>query len=302
MSVTVKVRVPGTTANCGPGFDAVGIACTIYNDLELTLTEKGRLIIEVEGEGKDNIPTDEKNIVWQVIQSVLQKAGKQYNGIHIKMINQIPLSRGLGSSAAAIVAGLFAANEATGNTLSKDELLDMATAVEGHPDNVAPAILGGVVTSVMQGDHAQYLRFLPPAKLSMIVAIPNFNLSTHMARQVLPDSVPFQDAIFNISRTALVIGALCQGEFHHLRYALEDKIHQPYRQHLIPGMQQVFDAAIQHGALGVALSGAGPCLIAFSQEHCNEIGAGMVQAFGLHHIKARYLVLDIDSKGAHVIS
>jgi len=104
MSVTVKVRVPGTTANCGPGFDAVGIACTIYNDLELTLTEKGRLIIEVEGEGKDNIPTDEKNIVWQVIQSVLQKAGKQYNGIHIKMINQIPLSRGLGSSAAAIVA------------------------------------------------------------------------------------------------------------------------------------------------------------------------------------------------------
>lgn len=307
MSVSVKVRVPGTTANCGPGFDAVGIACTIYNELELILSDEGSLVIEIEGEGKGIIPTDNENVVYQVIESVLAKVGKKYQGIHIKMNNQIPLSRGLGSSAAAIVAGLFAANEATGNILSKDDLLDMATAIEGHPDNVAPAIFGGITTSVMEDEQAHYLRFLPPAKLSMVLAIPDFNLSTHAARQVLPQTVPFKDAVFNISRTALVIGALCQGEFQHLRYALGDKIHQPYREHLIPGMGQVFDAALGKGALGVALSGAGPCLIAFAQDpcdesdRCKEIGLAMVEAFTNNEIAAKYLVLDIDTEGAKVI-
>jgi len=302
MSVTVKVRVPGTTANCGPGFDAVGIACTIYNDLELTLSKQGSLVIDVQGEGKGIIPSDEKNIVWHVIQEVFKKIGVKYCGVHIKMQNQIPLSRGLGSSAAAIVGGLVAANAATGNTLTKEELLDMATAIEGHPDNVAPALFGGITTSVMQGQAAHYLRFIPPSKLSMVVAIPDFNLSTHAAREVLPDTVPFKDAVFNISRTALVIGALSQGEFHHLRYALEDKIHQPYREHLIPGMKQVFDAALHAGALGVAMSGAGPCLIAFATQHCDEIGTAMVQTFANKHIKARYVVLEIDTEGAKVIS
>jgi len=301
MSVGVKVRVPGTTANCGPGFDAVGIACSIYNELEVILSQQGGLIIEVEGEGKGIIPSDEKNIIYQVILTVLEKVGKKYQGIHIKMLNHIPLSRGLGSSAAAIVAGLFAANELTGNTLSKNDLLNMATAIEGHPDNVAPAIFGGITTSVIQGDQSYYLRFVPPAKLNMVVAVPEFNLSTQLARNALPQTVPFKDAVFNISRTALVIGALCQGEFHHLRYALEDKIHQPYREHLIPGMQQVFDAAVDKGAFGAAISGAGPCIIAFAQDHVHQIGAGMVQAFACNHIKAKYLVLDIDTEGVKVI-
>jgi len=301
MSIAVKVSVPGTTANCGPGFDAVGIACTVYNDLELVLSTEGGLVIEVEGEGKEVIPTDERNIVWQVVETVLQRVGKAYQGIHIKMYNRIPLARGLGSSAAAIVAGLVAANAATGNTLGKDELLNMATAIEGHPDNVAPAIFGGITISVMQGNQARYLRFVPPAKLNMVVAIPDFSLSTHSARQVLPQELPFEDAVFNISHTALVIGALCQGEFQHLSYALEDKMHQPYRQHLIPGMQQVFAAALEHGALGVAISGAGPCLIAFADKNQNEIGTGMVQAFGSNHITASYLVLEIDTEGAKEI-
>jgi len=301
MSVGVKVRVPGTTANCGPGFDAVGIACSVYNELELILSQRGSLIIEVEGEGKGIIPSDEKNIIYQVIRAVLEKVGEKYQGIHIKMLNKIPLSRGLGSSAAAIVAGLFAANELTGNTLSKNDLLDMATAIEGHPDNVAPAIFGGITISVIQGDQARYLRFMPPTKLNMVVAVPEFNLSTQSARNVLPQTVPFKDAVFNISHTALVIGALCQGEFHHLRYALEDKIHQPYREHLIPGMQQVFEAALDKGALGAAISGAGPCIIAFAQENFHQIGAGMVQAFACNHIKAQYLVLGIDTEGVKVI-
>jgi homoserine kinase len=301
MSVTVKVRVPGTTANCGPGFDTVGIACTIYSELELILNEKGTLRIEIDGEGKGCIPTDENNIIYKAVQTVLDKVGKLYEGIHLKLYNKIPLARGLGSSAAAIVGGLIAANVATGNTLTKEEIFFLATMIEGHPDNVAPAIFGGITISVMQGNQPTYLRFVPEKKLSMIVAIPEFNLSTHTARQVLPETITMKDAVFNISRVALLIGALCKGEFHHLQYALEDKVHQPYRQQLIPGMQQVFQAAIAKGAYGAALSGAGPCLIAFTESNCNEIGVAMVQAFADSSVKAEYVILTIDTEGAKVI-
>lgn len=301
MSVTVKVRVPGTTANCGPGFDTVGIACTIYSELELILSEKGNLTIEIDGEGKGCIPTDENNIIYQAVRTVLDKVGKPYQGIYLKLYNKIPLARGLGSSAAAIVGGLIAANAATGNTLTKEEIFSIATTIEGHPDNVAPAIFGGITISVMQGDQPAYLRFLPEKTLSMVVAIPEFNLSTHRARQVLPDTITMKDAVFNISRVALLIGSLCKGEFHHLQYALEDKVHQPYRQQLIPGMQQVFHAAIAKGAYGAALSGAGPCLIAFTESNCHEIGAAMVQAFADNNVKADSVILTIDAEGAKVI-
>lgn len=301
MSVTVKVRVPGTTANCGPGFDTVGIACTIYSDLELILSKKGNLTIEIDGAGKGCIPTDKNNIIYQAVQAVLDKVGASYQGIHLKLYNNIPLARGLGSSAAAIVGGLVAANAATGNVLTKQEIFTMATRIEGHPDNVAPAIFGGITISVMQGEQPSYLRFLPDKKLSMVVAIPAFNLSTHTARQVLPETITMKDAIFNISRVALLIGALCKGEFHHLQYALEDKLHQPYRQQLIPGMQQVFQAAVAKGAYGAALSGAGPCLIAFTESNCNEIGSAMVQSFADSGVKADYTILTIDTEGAKVI-
>ncbi len=301
MSITVKVRVPGTTANCGPGFDTVGIACTIYSELELSLSVEGTLRIEIEGEGNGRIPTDKNNIIYQAVQAVLDKVGSHYQGIYLKLYNKIPLARGLGSSAAAIVGGLIAANQATGNTLTQDEIFSMATIIEGHPDNVAPAIFGGITISVMQGNQPVSLRFMPEKMLNMVVAIPEFNLSTHTARQVLPNTITMKDAVFNISRVALLIGALCKGEFHHLQYALEDKIHQPYRLQLIPGMQQVFDAAIAKGAYGAALSGAGPCLIAFTESNCDKIGMAMVQAFSKCNVKAEYISLNIDTKGAQVI-
>lgn len=301
MSVTVKVRVPGTTANCGPGFDTVGIACTIYSELELILSEQGTLRIEIDGEGKECIPTDKTNIIYQAVQAVLDKTGKNHQGISLKLYNKIPLARGLGSSAAAIVSGLIAANAAIGNILTKEEIFSMATMIEGHPDNVAPAIFGGITISVMQGNQPTYLRFVPEKILNMVVAIPEFNLSTHKARQVLPETITMKDAVFNISRVALLIGALCKGEFHHLRYALEDKVHQPYRQQLIPGMQEVFHAAVARGAYGAALSGAGPCLIAFTESNCEEIGTAMVQAFADSNVKAEYVILTIDVEGAKVI-
>ena len=297
MLKSVKVKVPGTSANCGPGFDSIGIACTIYNELELTLNNSGKLIIEIDGEGKNNIPCDERNVVWKSIQYLLRKAEKKYDGGIIKMSNGIPLARGLGSSAAAIVAGLMAANLAIGTPFNKQEVFQMATDIEGHPDNVAPAIFGGITLSIDQDHIAQCLSFMPQKELKLVVAIPSFNLSTKMARRVLPNTVPLQDAVFNVSRTALLVGALCKGEYQHLRNALGDKLHQPYRLGLIPGMEDVFNEALENGALGVALSGAGPCLIAFTNRKMNEIGEAMVNAFKSNGVNAKYVVLDIDSQG-----
>lgn len=298
MANAVKIRVPGTTANCGPGFDAMGIACTIYNELELTLSNEGGITLEVIGEGAGAIPADNSNIVVKAIKMVLAKTGHNYQGIKLKLTNNIPLARGLGSSAAAIVGGLIAANELTGNTLTKENILDMATAIEGHPDNVAPAIFGGITISILASGNTQYLRFLPPNDFSMVVVIPSFNLSTRAARKVLPDSVPFSDAVFNVGRTALLVGALCCGELKLLSSALEDRLHQSYREKLIPGMAQVLSSARQAGALGAALSGAGPCLIAFTSSNSEEVGQAMVKAFRIHNVEAKFHILNIDTQGA----
>lgn len=297
MSITVRVSVPGTTANCGPGFDAVGIACSIYNHLEFTLNNGSQCSVAVSGEGEGVIPTDDRNITIKAINAVLDRVKSQCRGISIRMINNIPLARGLGSSAAAIVAGLTAANKATGNLLSKQELFQMATELEGHPDNVAPAIFGGITVSVLKDRQAHCMRFVPPKELLMVVAVPEFTLSTYKARQVLPATVPFKDAVFNIGRTALLIGAFSNGNYKYLKVALEDRLHQPYRQSLVPGMKEVFDAALECGAYGATLSGAGPCLIAYTDKQANQIGEAMVTAFSNNGIKAKYLTLNIDQDG-----
>lgn len=295
---TIKVRVPGTSANCGPGFDTIGIACTIYNELELTLSPEPQITIEVEGEGKTGIPKDDRNIAYQAVKRVLDRIGSEFQGVHLHMRNNIPMARGLGSSAAAIVAGLVAANIATGEQLTQQDILELATAMEGHPDNVAPAIFGGISISIMAGDAVQTLKILPPSQLYMIVAVPEFGLSTKAARQVLPKMLSFQDAVFNISRASLLIGAFAQGNYQLLRHALDDKLHQPYREKLIPGMSDVFAAATAAGAFGAAISGAGSCLVAFADSNMDGIGAAMVKAFKANDIVAKYLVLSIDTEGA----
>jgi len=297
----VKVRVPGTSANCGPGFDTIGIACNIYNELELTLKKDGPLVIEISGEGAANIPCDSRNIVWRSIQQLLRRAKLDYKGAYIKMYNQVPLSRGLGSSAAAIVAGLMAANEAIGRRFNRHELLAMATEIEGHPDNVAPAIFGGVTVSVVDNGRPECLSFLPNLPLKLIVVIPEFSLSTKAARSVLPKEVSMKDAVFNVSRASLLVAALCRGEKKFLRHAFDDVLHQPYRAELIPGMYEVFAAAKQNGALGAAMSGAGPCLMAFALKDGDKIGQAMVKAFAGKEIKAKYVELTIDKNGAQVI-
>lgn len=301
MANTVKVRIPGTTANCGPAFDTIGMACTIYNELELTLSLAGSIEILITGEGSNNLPKDERNIVLRAVRKVLAAVNSPYQGIRLVMHNNIPLSRGLGSSAAAIVGGLVAANAATGNTLSKESILNMATEMEGHPDNVAPALYGGIAVSVANKGEVYCLHFAPVRPLLMIIAVPEFTLSTHKARSVLPHNVSMEDAVFNVSRTAMLVSALCSGKYDYLTCALDDRLHQPYRELLIPGMKAVFAAASAAGAFGSVISGAGPCLIAFAEKNGPAIGEAMVQAFAEQRIEAKYLLLQIDNVGTQVI-
>lgn len=298
---TIKVRIPATTANCGPGFDTIGMACTLYNEMELSLTERTGLVLEVHGEGKGLIPENETNMAVQAVRRVLTKVGCHLPGIKMKMYNRIPLARGLGSSAAAIVGGLVAANAVTGGQLSREEILDLACQLEGHPDNVAPALYGGVTVAIMVDSTTKILPVPAPQDLFLTAVIPSFRLSTKRARQVLPRKIPLTDAVYNIGRAAMLVGALTTGRWEYLRYAFFDRLHHPYRRALIPGMDDVFAAALSAGAVGVTISGAGPTIMAFSQGQRNDLGAAMVAAFARHGISAQALTLSVAPSGATVV-
>ena len=224
---TIRVRVPGTSANCGPGFDSLGLACDIYNDLELTLTTEPGLEIRMSGEGAENIPCDERNICWQSVQLLLDKAGvTEFKGARLHMLNRVPLSRGLGSSATAIVAGLKAANVIIGNRYNRHELLQFANEIEGHPDNVAPAIYGGFTINTVTEGHVECFSLMPKLRLELVVAVPDFPLSTRKAREVLPEKITRQEAVYNISRAAMLAAALVRGNERFLKNAFDDALHQ----------------------------------------------------------------------------
>ncbi len=302
---SVKILVPATSANCGPGFDCLGLATTLYNETEISLLAEENVTVDFEGEGLKDIPKGAENLIWQSAKMVIERAGysEKFKGANIRMKNNIPVSRGLGSSSAAIVGGLFAANEILERPFDKTQLLEIATEIEGHPDNVAPAILGGFTVSTLDGGKVHSFSFMPKIKLKLIVAVPDFQLATSKARAVLPEKVSRKDAIFNISRAAMLVAALLEGRENFLRTAFEDAIHQPYRAKLIPGMEEVFAAAKKAGASGVAISGAGSCLIAFALEKLHaekDIAEEMVAAFRKNEVDSKALILDVSETGARV--
>lgn len=295
----VRVKVPATTANLGPGFDCLGLALNLYNMVEMALADK--LVITVRGEGAQDIARDETNIVYQAARKVFEQVGFSYAGLSIQLDNQIPTARGLGSSASAIVGGLMAANALSGDKLGISEILALATAMEGHPDNVAPALFGGLVISVTADRTVQTIRLEPPQELLGVVAVPDFQLSTKLAREVLPVQVPLKDAVFNLSRTALLVGALCQGNLALLGPAMEDRLHQPFRAKLVPGLEAVIAAAKSAGAAGVTLSGAGPSVIAFGvPQHTEVIARAMSDTFREQGVTSRVMVLAPVTAGAAV--
>jgi len=295
----MRIKIPATTANLGPGFDTLGMALDVYNVVEVKEEGKG-LNIRIIGLGEGILPTNQENIVYQAAEKVFQKVGIYPKNIQLNLTNNIPLSRGLGSSAAAIVGGLVAGNLITGNHLPLEEILKLATKIEGHPDNVAPALLGGLVISCMEGDEVVYLRLEPPQELKAVVAIPEFHLSTEKARQVLPKEVSLQDAIFNTSRVALLIAALTTANWEMLHYATQDRLHQSYRSSLIPGMAEVFKESRKAGAKAVTISGAGPSLLALATENTEEIARAMENTFSKHQIKSDVQIMNICLSGYQI--
>ena len=257
-----KVRVPATSANMGPGFDCMGIALDIYNTVEMHVVPEG-LVIENHGRDADLIAKDSTNMIYRAMERVFQQTSFVPPGLKIVSYNDIPVARGLGSSAASTAAGLLLANVLTGEELDMEKLIELGTDLEGHPDNIVPALIGGMTLSYSQDTSTVgYIKLDFPEKLRMLVMVPDFPLSTAEARMVLPRKVELGSAVFNVSRAALMVAALTAGKLEHLKYAVQDRPHQPYREKLIPGMQEVFNKAYDAGARGVFLSGAGSTLIA----------------------------------------
>ncbi|MFC5529266.1 homoserine kinase [Cohnella yongneupensis] len=259
----VVVKVPASTANLGPGFDSLGMALSLFAWVSLSPSSATR--ITLHGDNLDGVPQDKSNLVYEVAQAVFERAGVSIPELDIAIRSDIPLTRGLGSSAAAIIGALVAANALVGDPLSKDELFQMATALEKHPDNVGASLFGGIIVSAWDGTRAEYVRFDPPEGMDVLAAIPQFELSTKKARNVLPESLSFTDAVFNVSHSSLLTAALASGRLDLLRFAMRDRLHQPYRAPLIPGMETILSEAGDHGALAAVLSGAGPTLLLLTE-------------------------------------
>ncbi len=298
---SVSVQVPATSANLGPGFDSLGLALDLHNRLELQVSDADSL--QVSGEGQAELLGAETTIAHTAAKQIFAGLGHEVKGVHLKLDNAIPLSRGLGSSSAAIVAAMLAANEwcqsKTGKSFEESQILEFACHFEGHPDNVAPALLGGFVVAAM-GENGVVRAIKVPVKQwpRFVAFIPETELSTKFARGVLPENYSRADAVFNLSRAALLVAALGSGDFEALRESLQDKIHQPFRAPHVPGWDVVTRAANEAGAIGVTLSGAGPTTLAWTTvEQTETIRAAIQSSVEESKIAGRVVVLDAVEAG-----
>ncbi|WP_342480541.1 homoserine kinase [Paenibacillus sp. FSL L8-0340] len=283
-----RVKVPASTANLGPGFDTLGMALSLYAWIEME--EAAETVFHLHGDEMKGVPQDKNNLLYQVAQMVFAEAGVTIPELSISMYSEIPLTRGLGSSASAIIGGMAAANAMIGSPLDNARLFDMATALEKHPDNVGASLFGGIITAVWDGEHADFIRLEPPQDLEVLVVIPEFELATVKARGVIPSEITVGDAVFNISRTSLLTAALASGRLDLISRAMQDRLHQPYRAPLVPGMEKLLAEAPQHGALGIALSGAGPtllCLVDRREGRKQELEQFLKETMQQHGIPAR---------------
>ena len=282
----LKIRVPATSANLGPGFDCLGLALNIWNEVSFESAE--RITYQVTGEGAEKLNKGTRNLLTKAFAFLYEVCGKEMQGVKIHAQNEIIMSSGLGSSAAAIIAGLFGANEILDKPLNQNELLKLATEMEGHPDNAAPALLGGLVVSVVSDEEIITRRYEIP-EFTVVIVKPNIDWPTRVARAVLPKSVSRTDAIYNIGRAALVVDALRSGDLDLLQKIMDDRIHQSYRLRHISGGISAYKTAKQFGA--AALSGAGPSIIAFvPPESAEQAKAKIMLAFEERGIVTRGIV------------
>jgi homoserine kinase len=289
-------RVPATTANLGAGFDALSLALDRY--LTITVEPAKSLSVETRGLDSEMIPTTADNLIVRVARSVAARRKRELPSFRLVIDNQIPLARGLGSSAAAIIAGISCYEGVVQDRLTDQELFKCAFEFESHPDNLAGALYGGLAASATATDGSVLVSRLKVAQgIRPIVVMPAFELSTEKARAVLPQTYSRKDAVFNIQRSALTIASLTTGNWPLLREAMRDRIHQPYRAPLIPGLDEILSLDVS-GLLGVALSGAGPTVLAFARnEDAESISKKIAAVFDKHGVAATPYIANIDTEG-----
>lgn len=312
----IRVRIPATTANLGPGFDSMGLALNLWNTFELRLEgEPGTVSVRTEGEGANTLPQDQSHLVARtLIEETWPGLMPRDRGIQIFCQNNVPAASGLGSSSTAVLAGLLFSSALSARAMHPEapesvlesvrapenvqRVLTRAIKLEGHGDNVAPALLGGLILVVSGGEPV--VRTVEHAPIRVVVCVPEFNFLTADARAALPAQYPRADTIFNIGHSLLVLEALRCGDAALLRRAMGDRVHEPYRMPLIPGATEVRTHALEAGAFACTLSGAGPGLIAFAESNHEAIGAAMVQGFAGAGLRARSWVLDAIHEGTSI--
>lgn len=297
----MKVRVPASTSNLGPGFDCFGLALKLYLTVEATVTSEASEPCRVTTTGaKENeaLPRNAVNLIYRAMSFTAHREGVSLPPVELTAHNEIPLASGLGSSAAAIVAGIKLSALLTGKSISDQSVLNFATEFEGHPDNVAASIFGGFLASCIRSDGTVLsTRFDWPAQIRVVVVSPHSQLPTHVARAALPRTITRVDAVQNLQRTALFTAAIAQHRYDLLWEAMRDRLHQPYRESLVPGLAEALALPRTHGLLGIALSGAGPSIVALVDDNDDEIGARIASCFKAHNIDSTTRPLEVDNEG-----
>ena len=298
-----SIQVPASSTNLGAGYDALGLALGLYLEVQVKESGSGSPEIHMEGEGAREVLSVRENLMWKVIRRVFQGEGRPQPPLRLEVWNRIPLARGLGSSAAAIVAALGTYEALAGKELSQEKFYRYALEFETHPDNLTAARFGGfTVSCVDEGGRVSFFRTRVAEALKVLLVVPDVRLPTSEARAVVPDHLEMSDVIFNLQRSALTVAALMSGQFRFLRESLRDKVHQPYRAPLIPGLQEVLalNRGDIPGLLGLSLSGAGPSVAAFIQGDGRDVFKQVRSIFNRHGVACRPLELKIDNQGRRI--
>lgn len=305
----ISVKVPATTANIGPGFDSFGMALPLYNIVTIEETVLGGVEIELISKNDDiqelHLPANDTNIIYGAIEQLYACVGQVPSAIKVTIDTNIPIAKGLGSSASVIVGALIAANELLGKPADLEALLSIANEVEGHPDNTTPAFLGGFCISSLEEDGSiKYCRLDWPEDWKLTLCIPDFELSTSISRSVLPEQVSREDAVFNIRRAAMLVHAIHTKDAELMKLAMQDKLHQPYRIRFVPGLEDVMEELKAFdNVLGVALSGAGPSILVISSgNNLDKIREIIKTTWGKYSVKAVINTFDIDTAGAEILN
>ena len=300
---TIRVAAPATTANLGPGYDCLGMALDIWNTIEVEPLAVGAASsVAVSGEGEGELEAVPDNLVYRSMEFLYRELGRELPPVSINCNNEIPLARGLGSSAAAIAGGLAAANILSGGQFSQRDQLEMAATIEGHPDNVAAAVMGGLQLVVADESTLYTVAVSIPAAMHAVLYIPERRISTADARSVLPQQLPVADAVHNMSRVALLVAGMATNHPEFLDIATQDRLHQPYRQPLFPAMKLLMKAARDAGALGAFLSGSGSTVLALTQGREMTVAYEMAEAARQASVDGTVKVTQPTALGAHLLS